>query len=134
MAAKSGPSPFEARTQPSLRRLRKLAYVLAPQGDGSILSTILPRGLQPRLRRRHALFPGLDLVSVPQRHPDIVEPFKEPCAIGRRDVERDVASARTADRLRLEIDREWRCSIGGDHARLEGVCIGGAEHDRQEPV
>ena len=36
----SGPSPFEARTQPSLRRLRRLACVLAPQGDGERASSV----------------------------------------------------------------------------------------------
>ena len=50
------------------------------------------RRLQPRLRGRHALLPGLDLVGVLERQPDVVEAFEQTRAVGGRDVEGDVAA------------------------------------------
>src|SRR5215831_21406677 len=69
-------------------------------------TTTIPRRLQPRLRRRHVLLEGHDVLGVLEREPDVVEPFEEPHAVGRRDVEFNVRAAWSADRLRLEIDRE----------------------------
>jgi hypothetical protein len=43
-----GPSPFEARTPPRLRRLRRLDCVLAPQGDGARVCLWLRRSLSFR--------------------------------------------------------------------------------------
>ena len=37
-------------------------------------------------------------------------------------------------RLRLQIDRERRRAVHRDHARVEGVGVGGPQHDRQQSV
>ena len=51
-----GPSPFEARTQPSLRRLRRLACGLAPQGDGERASSV-PSLTETKPARSGTCFP-----------------------------------------------------------------------------
>src|ERR1051326_3068974 len=87
-------------------------------------STPVARGLQPGLRRGGALLPACDLRHVLEREPDVVEAFKEPHAVGRRNLEGNIAAARPADALGLEIDGEWRGAIGGADPRrgpLRGV-------------
>src|SRR5262245_54841853 len=83
-------------------------------GTGPGMTTSQPavgRGLQPRLCRGDAFLEGLDLVGVLERHADVVEPFKQARAVGRRDVELDIRATGAADRLAFEIDREWRSAI-----------------------
>src|SRR4029453_17232729 len=68
-------------------------------------------GLQPRLRRRHALLEGADLVRVLEREADVVEAFEQAHAVGGRNVEGEHRAVRAADALGFEIDRERRRAV-----------------------
>src|SRR4029077_4432967 len=97
-------------------------------------SATVPRLLQPRLRSGGAPFPAHDLGHVLEREADIVQPFDEARAICGRDLESNVRTARPADALRDEIDRERRRAVDGDDPRREGIVLFGAEHDGQQAV
>src|SRR6202035_3093502 len=99
----------------------------------SLLAAV-PRRLQPRLRRGGALLPLHDVVHLLERHPDIVEAFDEPHAVGRGDLKGDVGTARPADALRHQVDRERAVAVDAHHAGDEGFRLVGCQHDRQQAV
>src|SRR5580765_7159176 len=60
--------------------------------------------LQPRLLRGNAALPGLDELSMPQRHGDIVEAFEQGLTFAGIDLEDDLRAVRTGDRPVGEVD------------------------------
>src|ERR1019366_6007063 len=86
------------------------------QAEGAAMSPPgIRSGLQPRLRAGHALLEGGDRRRLLEGEPDVVEALEQARAIGSRQLEGEIGSARAAYALSLQIDREWRGAIGRKH-------------------
>src|SRR5215212_9906186 len=81
------------------------------------------RALQPRPRGRGLLFETDDRGFLFHGEADIVEAVQQAMLAERIDVEGDAAAIRSADLLRLEVDRERRigAALGIVHQLLEIV-------------
>src|SRR5437870_12678361 len=76
-------------------------------------------GLQPGLVDRRLLLPARDLVCVLEREADVVQALEQAHAVGSRELERHIATAGSADALRVEIDGEWSGAVHRNHPLLE---------------
>src|SRR6185369_11962114 len=87
----------------------------------------------PRLALLAALLVGLDLVGMPQREADLVQPFDQVVLAGGLHVEMEGLPGAGAHRLRGQVDREPEAGMRRDLVK-EVVDFRLGQHDRQQAV